>query len=63
MKFVLPIFLTGPLTKLVLEAPLVLADALARGQVESGGWDYLIDFDPEKMRLSYLLSDAGKSIG
>ncbi len=43
-----------------LDAAKAAADALARGQVESGGWDYLIDFDPEKMKLSYLRSDAGK---
>ena len=43
-----------------LDAAKDAADALATGQVESGGWDYLIDFDPEKMRLSYLRSDVGK---
>ncbi len=43
-----------------LDAAKAAADALAKGQVESGGWDYLIDFDPEKMKLSYLRSDAGK---
>jgi PelA/Pel-15E family pectate lyase len=43
-----------------LDAAKAAADALARGQVESGGWDYVIDFDPEKMKLSYLRSDAGK---
>ena len=43
-----------------LDAAKDAADALATGQVESGGWDYVIDFDPEKMRLSYLRSDVGK---
>lgn len=43
-----------------LDAAKAAADALARGQVESGGWDYLIDFHPEKMKLIYLRSDIGK---
>jgi PelA/Pel-15E family pectate lyase len=43
-----------------LDAARAAADALATGQLESGGWDYLIDFDPEKLRLSYLRSDRGK---
>ncbi len=43
-----------------LDAAEAAAIALARGQLESGGWDYLIDFDAEKMRLSYLRTDAGK---
>ncbi len=43
-----------------LDSAKAAADALAKGQLESGGWDYLIDFDPEKMKLSYLRSDAGK---
>ena len=43
-----------------LDAAKAAADALATGQLESGGWDYLIDFDPEKMRLSCLRGDAGK---
>ncbi len=43
-----------------LDAARAAADALARGQVESGGWDYLIDFDPQKSQLSYRRSDRGK---
>lgn len=43
-----------------LDAAKAAADALAKGQLESGGWDYLIDFDAEKMRLSFLRSDSGK---
>ena len=43
-----------------LDAAKAAADALARGQVESGGWDYLVDFSPDKLKLSYLRSDAGK---
>jgi PelA/Pel-15E family pectate lyase len=43
-----------------LDAARGAAEALARGQVESGGWDYLIDFDSAKSRLSYLRSDKGK---
>ena len=43
-----------------LDAAKAAADALARGQVESGGWDYVIDYDPENMKLSYLRGDAGK---
>jgi len=46
-----------------LDAAKAAAEALARGQVESGGWDYLIDFDPEKMQRSYLRSDRGKLSG
>jgi hypothetical protein len=30
------------------EAAALAADALVYGQLESGGWDYLIDFDPER---------------
>jgi hypothetical protein len=43
-----------------LEAARAAAEALAVGQLESGGWDYPVDFDPQKMRLSYLRSDIGK---
>jgi hypothetical protein len=43
-----------------LDAAKAAADALARGQLESGGWDYPIDFDPDKMKLSYLRADVGK---
>lgn len=30
-----------------LDAARVTAEALARGQLESGGWDYLVEFDPQ----------------
>ena len=43
-----------------LDGAKAAADGLAAGQLESGGWDYLIDFDPEKMQLSHLRSDVGK---
>ncbi len=43
-----------------LDAAKAAGDALAKGQVESGGWDYLIDFDSAKMALSYLRTDRGK---
>ena len=43
-----------------LDAAKAAADGLANGQLESGGWDYLIDFDPEKLQLSYRRSDVGK---
>ncbi|MBI5395978.1 MAG: hypothetical protein HZA91_11840 [Verrucomicrobia bacterium] len=43
-----------------LDAAKAAADALARGQLESGGWDYLIDFDPEKSQRFYLRSDKGR---
>jgi hypothetical protein len=36
------------------------ASALARGQLESGGWDYLIDFDPERSRRWYRRQDRGE---
>ena len=45
---------------LYLDAAKAAAEGLAAGQLESGGWDYLIDFDPEKMLLSYLRNDVGK---
>jgi hypothetical protein len=31
-----------------LEAARRAADCLARGQLRSGGWDYLIEFDPKR---------------
>lgn len=43
-----------------LDAALAAADALATGQLESGGWDYRIDFDPEQAKRSYRRTDAGK---
>ena len=43
-----------------LEAAKAAADALAVGQLESGGWDYLIDFDPKASRNWYRRSDIGR---
>ena len=43
-----------------LEAAKAAADALAVGQLESGGWDYVIDFDPTLSRNWYRRSDVGK---
>ena len=42
-----------------LAAAAQAAAALARGQLESGGWDYLIDFDPEAGRQAYRRTDKG----
>jgi hypothetical protein len=42
-----------------LDAARRAADALRRGQLESGGWDYMIDFDPVQARRWYRRSDAG----
>lgn len=42
-----------------LEAARAAAEALARGQLESGGWDYLVDFDPAAARRWYRKSEAG----
>ena len=43
-----------------LEAAKAAADALAIGQLESGGWDYLVEFDPKLSANWYRRSDAGK---
>ena len=43
-----------------LEAARDAAYALAQGQLESGGWDYLIDFAPAKGALAYRRTDVGK---
>ncbi|MDP3069306.1 MAG: pectate lyase [Opitutaceae bacterium] len=43
-----------------LEAAQAAADALAVGQLASGGWDYLIDFDPKLGAAWYRKSDMGK---
>ncbi len=43
-----------------LEAAKAAADALAVGQLESGGWDYLIDFDQKLSAAWYRRSDVGK---
>jgi pectate lyase-like protein len=42
-----------------LDAARSAADALARGQLESGGWDYVIDFDPQESKRWYRRSDRG----
>jgi PelA/Pel-15E family pectate lyase len=43
-----------------LDAAKAAADALAVGQLESGGWDYLVDFDPAQSVRWYRRSDVGK---
>lgn len=43
-----------------LDAARDAAYALAQGQLESGGWDYLIDFDPKNATLAYRRTDVGK---
>jgi len=43
-----------------LEAAKAAAAALAWGQLESGGWDYRIDFDPEGRKRWYYRQDKGK---
>jgi PelA/Pel-15E family pectate lyase len=43
-----------------LESARRAAEALAVGQLESGGWDYVIEFDPAKARAWHLRTDAGK---
>ena len=45
---------------LYLEAAKAAADALVWGQLESGGWDYKIDFDPEESQRWYYRHDKGK---
>jgi hypothetical protein len=42
------------------EAAQAAALALAHGQLESGGWDYLIDFDPAKSPQWYRRTDKGR---
>ncbi|MEW6302221.1 MAG: pectate lyase [Verrucomicrobiota bacterium] len=46
--------------KQYLDAAKAAADALATGQLESGGWDYVIDFDANAAKKWYRRSDAGK---
>jgi PelA/Pel-15E family pectate lyase len=41
-----------------LEHARAAAQALVRGQMCSGGWDYLIEFDPEKRKLYQYRADA-----
>ncbi|MCX6952171.1 MAG: pectic acid lyase [Verrucomicrobia bacterium] len=43
-----------------LDAAKAAADALATGQLESGGWDYLVDFDPKLSSQWYRRTDLGK---
>lgn len=43
-----------------LEAAKNAAHALAVGQLESGGWDYLVEFDPKLSGNWYRRTDAGK---
>src|SRR5690349_10603108 len=43
-----------------LDAAKAAADALAIGQLESGGWDYLVEFDPKLSSNWYRRSDKGK---
>ncbi len=43
-----------------LDAAKAAADALAIGQLASGGWDYLIDFDPKRSASWYRRSDVGR---
>lgn len=45
---------------LFLDAAKAAAHALVVGQLESGGWDYVIDFDPAKSPAWYRRSDIGK---
>jgi len=42
-----------------LDIALAAADALATGQLASGGWDYSIDFDPERARRVLRRTDIG----
>lgn len=46
-----------------LDAAKAAADALAMGQLESGGWDYLVEFDPKLSAAWYRRSDVGKISG
>jgi PelA/Pel-15E family pectate lyase len=46
--------------KLYLNAARGVAHALARGQLESGGWEYSVDFDPKKFPLCYRRTGKGK---
>ena len=43
-----------------LGAAKAAADALVWGQLESGGWDYKIDFDPKRSQRWYYRHDKGK---
>ena len=43
-----------------LDAAKAAAHALVVGQLESGGWDYVVDFDPAKSPAWYRRSDLGR---
>ena len=43
-----------------LDAAKAAADALAVGQLESGGWDYLVEFDPALSAKWYRRTDVGR---
>jgi PelA/Pel-15E family pectate lyase len=43
-----------------LDAAKAAADALVTGQLESGGWDYLVDFDPQQSVRWYRRSEVGR---
>ena len=43
-----------------LDAARGAASALATGQLESGGWDYLVEFDPAKASAWFRRTDKGK---
>src|SRR5215207_4554986 len=43
-----------------LDAAKAAAEALAVGQLESGGWDYVIEFDPKLSGNWYRRTDKGK---
>jgi len=45
---------------LYLEAAKAAADALVWGQLESGGWDYKVDFDPKGSQRWYYRHDKDK---
>lgn len=46
-----------------LDAARAAAEALVRGQLESGGWDYLIEFDPAKRAAWDYRADAAGPAG
>lgn len=45
-----------------LDGAQAAAFALVRGQLESGGWDYLIDFDPAKSQQWFRRADKAPSL-
>ena len=45
-----------------LDAARAAADALVRGQLESGGWDYRVEFDPKlRIKWNYRGGDGGRN--